>query len=263
MEFWASDPHCIRLQDTIRFLWGVHRGKIIVDDIFLDHPANYGSAIKGVEFYFKTSLPDRSTPMYATTRGPRPPAIERSGNFSPEKSRKPTRRALPVDCQVASPPISKDVLFLTTQMTKSMTEQFSKTFSYQRDQLTQAITQQSNILKSQEDRQDHFKSFTIDTRNAIILGQVGPTSTYLPTAPTEKAKEIFKQKSTHNLYTTIYSQVFRRSDNTCFETPPPPPPCTNLAEWYWWILLQGHLGFPLGLYGNLRLLSPLVSSKFR
>ena len=97
-----------------------------------------------------------------------------------------------------------------------MTEQFSKTFSDQNDQLTQAISQQSNILKSQEDRNDHFKSFTIDTRNAIILGQVGPHSTCLPTTPSEKAKEIFKQKNTHNLYTTIHSQVFRRADNTCF-----------------------------------------------
>ena len=215
-KFDSNDPHCIRFSDTIRFLWGVHRGKIIVDDLFLDHPSNYGSAMTAVEFYFKTSLPDRSTPMYATSRGPRPPAAERSGNFSLSKSRRSQDPLIVENDSMPSPPVSKDVLYLTTQMTKSMSEQFSKTISDQRDQLSQAITQQSNILKSQEERHDHFKTFTIDTRNAIILGQVGPHSTCLPTTPSEKAKEIFKQKNTHNLYTTIHSQIFRRADNTCF-----------------------------------------------
>ena len=214
-KFSASDPHCVRYRDLLRFLWGIHRGKVIVDDIFLDHPSNYGSAMKAVEFYFKTSLPDRSTPMYATKRGPRPPAVERSGSFSPSKSRRAVSRSSQDD-DTQTPSISQDVVFLTNQVKKSMTEQFSKSMSEQRDQLTQAITQQSDILKTQTDRLDHFKSFTVDMRNAIILGQVGPHSTCLPTAPTEKAKEIFRQKNTHNLYTTIHSQVFHRSDNTCF-----------------------------------------------
>ena len=217
-KFSVSDPHCIRFGDLVRFLWGINRGKIIVDDIFIDHPSDFGSAMNAVEFYFKTSLPDRSLPMYSTKRGPRPPPSERSGSFSPSKSRYPSRnetldvRSTPDDAK----PISKDVLYLTTQLSKSMAEQLSRSISDQRDQLSQAIVQQSSILKTQEERLDHFKSFTVDMRNAIIFGQVGPHSTSLPIAPTEKAKEIFKQKSTHNLYTTIHSQVFRRSDNTCF-----------------------------------------------
>ena len=222
-KFSTLDPHCLRFHDLIRFLWGVHHGKIVVDDLFLDHPSNFGSAMTAVEFYMKTSLPDRSIPMYSTQRGPRPPASERSGDFSPSKTRRSIHTEV-VDSRTpvsdvdpsSSAPISKDVLYITSQMTKSMTEQFSKSMADQRDQLSQAINQQSNILKSQEDRQDHFKTFTIDTRNAIILGQVGPHSTTLPITPTEKAKEIFRQKNTHNLYTTIHSQVFRRSDNTCF-----------------------------------------------
>ena len=178
--------------------------------------------MKAVEFYFKTSLPDRSSPMYATRRGPRPPASERSGNLSPSKTRRPVEineeASSQVECRDSSNKslISDEVLYLTSQMTKSMADQISRSMSDQRDQLSQAIVQQSDILKSQEDRNDHFKSFTMDTRNAIIFGQVGPHSTCLPTVPSEKAKEIFKQKNTHNLYTTIHSQVFRRSDNTCF-----------------------------------------------
>ena len=220
IKFSVEDPHCIRFRDTIRFLWGVNRGKVIVDDIFLDHPSDFGNAMTAVEFYFKTSLPDRLSAMYSTRRGPRPPASERSGNFSPSKSRRPIHDD-PVDSSgndesAGSPKISKDILYFTSQMTKSMSEHISNAMNDRQDKLTQVITQQSSIMKSQEDRLDHFKTFTIDTRNAIIYGQVGPHSTCLPSTPTEKAKEIFKQKNTHNLYTTIHSQVFRRSDNTCF-----------------------------------------------
>ena len=184
--------------DLFRFLWFAHHKYPKAEWLSVEVSPNYDEArtffVQHTSKLFPSlrSIPNDSLPPIQDSGPvPQPPGVAPSF----------TNNAVP-NVQSPSTGVSADTIY----MTEKLSERFSSAISEHTTKLTR---------DKDEEKKEIFKH-TTHLRNAIVFGQVGPSDSVLPSSPSEIASELFRQKSTHTLYSTIHARVFRKSDNACY-----------------------------------------------
>ena len=186
-----------------RFLWFAHHKRSYVEPIAIEVPPNSSEATTAFESYKFQLFPFLKTePTSSSPQGILPPPVL-DAPVAPPHGHPPTFENFRVnEHSAASHPISADTIYMTEKLT---------------DKLSDAIAKHtSKMTREKEDEKKEIFKHTTHLRNAIVFGQVGPSSLELPSSPSEIATELFHQKSTHTLYSTIHARVFRKSDNACY-----------------------------------------------
>ena len=186
-----------------RFLWFAHHKRSCVEPIAIEVPPNSSEATTAFESYKFQLFPFLKTePTSSSPQGILPPPVL-DAPVAPPHGHPPTFENFRVnEHSAASLPISADTIYMTEKLT---------------DKLSDAIAKHtSKMTREKEDEKKEIFKHTTHLRNAIVFGQVGPSSLELPSSPSEIATELFHQKSTHTLYSTIHARVFRKSDNACY-----------------------------------------------
>ena len=186
--------------ELFRFLWFAHHMHSRTEPIAIEIPPNCTEALTTFEAYttklfpsLKASIPNSPSqdPLPPTNPNvPVAPPVGPPPNFSPFQQ------------QNSSNGVSADTIY----MTEKLSENFSDAI----------VKHTSKITREKEDEKKEIFKHTTHLRNAIVFGQVGPSTAELPSSPSEIATELFHQKSTHTLYSTIHARVFRKSDNACY-----------------------------------------------
>ena len=180
--------------DLFRFLWFAYHKHSSTEPIAIEVPPNSTDALTAFECYTTKLFPSLKA---AIPQDPLPP-------INPN---------VPVVPPIGQPPmfsqnhhvsngISSDTIYMTEKLVENFSDAIAK--------------DTSKITREKEDEKKEIFKHTTHLRNAIVFGQVGPSSLELPSSPSEIATELFHQKSTHTLYSTIHARVFRKSDNACY-----------------------------------------------
>ena len=180
--------------DLFRFLWFAYHKHSSTEPIAIEVPPNSTDALTAFECYTTKLFPSLKA---AIPQDPLPP-------INPN---------VPVVPPIGQPPmfsqnhhvsngISSDTIYMTEKLVENFSDAIAK--------------HTSKITREKEDEKKEIFKHTTYLRNAIVFGQVGPSSLELPSSPSEIATELFHQKSTHTLYSTIHARVFRKSDNACY-----------------------------------------------
>ena len=198
--------------ELFRFLWCAHHRASKLEHISLEMPPDHDDAKKVFIAHCMKIFPKLSPQVSNQQR--------RSVSFlPPEHSDDPipvpkgppptfatdSQHPIPQHARVVANPnqgVSADTVYMTEKLSESFSDAIAKH--------TLTITKDKD-----EEKKEIFKH-TTHLRNAIVFGQVGPSSSSLPSSPSEIATELFRQKSTHTLYSTIHARVFRKSDNACY-----------------------------------------------
>ena len=186
-----------------RFLWLAHHHPSKIESVSLEVPANFDSALTTFNNHLRRLFPDfvdslipRSLPPFPHAKDPQVPQGVPPPSLAPPVAATPSPPTQPSGSSV-----SADTIYMVEKLSEQLSESFLK--------------HSKNAAKDKEDEKREIFKHTSHLRNGIVFGQVGPNSSELPQSPSDVASELFRQKSTHTLYSTIHARVFRKSDNAC------------------------------------------------
>ena len=192
----------VGLFPILRFLWCASHLSHLLDSISFEVPDDFGSSVAAFKSHlfkffpeavvepFSLLAPSNGLPPLSSSTPKNPPSVMPPATF--------TSVAAPP--QVPNPTaISADTIYLTERMSENFSEALAR--------------HSSKLTKDRDDEKKEIFKNADHLRNGIVYGQVGPTSLELPSSPSELAADLFRQKSTHTLYSSIQAKIFRKSDN--------------------------------------------------
>ena len=191
-----SHPVFSGIMPLFRFLWVATKKPGNLDPVVFDVPSKFEAASKMVRRRVAQAFPDLNSPDRVARARQHNQALPPTPNPNPAVP--PTGLPPPTFAGGISP----ETLLMTEHLSDKLSEAF--------------LRHSTRLSKDKEDeKKDIFKN-AIHLKNGILFGQVNENSTTLPTAPTDLALEIFRQKSTHTLHSLIHARVFRKSQNACY-----------------------------------------------
>ena len=184
-----------------RFLWFAHHKYASMDTVSFEVPATFDSSLLS----FKSHLGRLFPKFHGDSASPALPPTPTTGLPQAPHGNPPASLTSTTPVAAAAPPSSSSVSADAIYMADKLSEQFSESL----------MKHSKNLSKEKDEEKREIFKHTSHLRNGIVFGQVGPDTVDLPQSPSEIATELFRQKSTHTLYSTIHARVFRKSDNAC------------------------------------------------
>ena len=191
----------VGLFPILQFLWCASHVSHLLEPISFEVPDDFGLAVSAFKNHLFKFFPDAIVEPFSL--------LAPSNGLPPLSSslpKNPPSLNPPPSFASAAPPsvphvggVSADTIYLTEKMSENFSEALAR--------------HSTKLTKDRDDEKKEIFKNASHLRNGIVFGQVGPSSLELPSAPSETAADLFKQKSTHTLYSSIQAKIFRKSDN--------------------------------------------------